>query len=131
MEHLPTAWLWVVEFFAPLIASVLLKKEWDGRIKQLIAMAFSVGCAFLIMWVDGTLPGVLANGNLPYILGAVFGEAELVYKQLWSPYLLTTPVEKVANAELKSVLYVQKATPVITAAPVAGLGAPESKHDCV
>lgn len=118
MEHLPSVWLWVVEIFAPLIASVLLKKEWDGRIKQLIALMFSIACAFLVMWVDGTLAGVIANGNLPYVLGAVFGEAELFYKQLWSPYLLTSPVEKQASAQLKDVLYVQKATPLITATPV-------------
>lgn len=126
--HLPSVWIWIIEIFAPLIASVLLKKEWDGRIKQLIALAFSMACAFLVMWVDGTLAGVLANGNLPYILGAVFGEAEFFYKQLWSPYLLTTPVEKVANAELKDILYVQKATPIIT---TAGAGAADSKHSVV
>jgi hypothetical protein len=59
----------------------------------------------------------MAGGNLPIILGAILGVAELMYKQVWAP-LMTTAVEKKASAQLKDVLYVQKATPLITAAPV-------------
>jgi hypothetical protein len=108
-------WLWVIGLFAPIIASVLLKKEWDGRLKQLIAFSFSIGVAFLVMWIDGSLSEVIAAGNLPVILGAVLGEAEVAYKQIWQPYVLTTAVEKTANAELKTVLYIDKAVPVIEA----------------
>jgi hypothetical protein len=120
MENLPSMWVWVIGLFAPILASVLLKKEWDGRLKQLIAFSFSIGVAFLVMWIDGSLPDVIAGGNLPVILGAVLGEAEVAYKQIWSPYLLTTAIEKTATSELKTVLYVDKAVPVIEAgAPIA------------
>jgi hypothetical protein len=115
MANLPSVWIWVVGFFAPIIASVLLKKGWDGRVKQLIAFALSVGLAFLVMWLDGSLAKVIAAGNLPYILGAILGETELAFKQIWSPYLLTTPVEKQATVDLKQVLYVDKAVPIIDA----------------
>jgi hypothetical protein len=120
MANLPSAWIWVVGFFAPIIASVLLKKNWDGRIKQLIAFALSIGLAFLVMWLDGSLAKVIAAGNLPAILGAILGEAEFAFKQVWEPHLLTTPIEKKATAELKEVLYVDKAVPVILAGtPIA------------
>jgi hypothetical protein len=115
MANLPSAWLWVVGLFAPLIASVLLKKNWDGRIKQLIAFSLAVGLAFLVMWIDGTLSKVIAAGNLPMILGAILGEAEVAFKQVWEPYLLTTPVEKKATTDLKEMLYVEKAVPIIEA----------------
>ena len=130
MEHLPSMWLWVIEMFAPLIATVLLRPQWDGRIKQVIAFVFSMALGVLAMWIEGTLADVFASGNLPVVLSAILGEAEVFYKQVWSP-LITTAVEKRATVELKDVLYVQKATPVITAAATPGLGAPESKHDCV
>ena len=115
MNNLPSMWIWVIGFFAPIIASVLLKKNWDGRIKQLIAFALSIGLAFLVMWLDGSLANVIAAGNLPYILGAILCEAEFVFKQIWSPYLLTTPVEKQATVDVKQVLYVDKAVPIIEA----------------
>jgi hypothetical protein len=113
-------WIWVIGLFAPLIASVLLKKAWDGRIKQLIAFLLSVGLAFLVMWLDGSLSKVIAAGNLPIILGAILGETEAAYKQIWSPFLLTTAVEKQATAELKQVLYVDKAIPTIEAGAKIG-----------
>lgn len=115
MEHLPTVWLWVVELFAPLIASVLLKPNWDGRLKQLIAFSFSIALGFLVMWVDGSLTSVLESGNLPIVLTAILGEAEVAYKQVWSPYVLTSAVEKKATVDLKDMLYVEKAVPVIEA----------------
>jgi hypothetical protein len=115
MSNLPSVWIWVIGFFAPIIASVLLKKAWDGRIKQLIAFALSIGLAFLVMWLDGSLAKVIAAGNLPIILGAILGEAEFAFKQIWSPYLLTTAVEKKATVDLKQVLYVDKAVPLIEA----------------
>lgn len=115
MNNLPSMWIWVIGFFAPIIASVLLKKNWDGRIKQLIAFALSIGLAFLVMWLDGSLAKVIAAGNLPYILGAILGEAEFAFKQIWSPYLLETAVEKQATVDLKQVLYVDKAVPIIDA----------------
>src|SRR5664280_2873110 len=115
MTNLPSMWIWVVGLFAPLIASVLLKKNWDGRIKQLIAFALSIGLAFLVMWLDGSLAKVIAAGNLPVILGAILGEAEAAYKQIWSPFLLTTTVEKQATVDVKQVLYVDKAVPIIEA----------------
>jgi hypothetical protein len=105
----------VVGLFAPLIASVLLKKNWDGRIKQLIAFSLSIGLAFLVMWLDGSLAKVIAAGNLPIILGAVLGEAEVAYKQVWSPFVLTTEVEKQATVDVKQVLYVEKAVPIVEA----------------
>lgn len=115
MNNLPSMWIWVIGFFAPIIASVLLKKAWDGRIKQLIAFVLSIGLAFLVMWLDGSLAKVIAAGNLPYILGAILGEAEFAFKQIWSPFLLETAVEKKATVDLKQVLYVDKAIPIIDA----------------
>jgi len=115
MTNLPSAWIWVVGFFAPIIASVLLKKNWDGRIKQLIAFALSVGLALLVMWLDGSLKTVFSSGNWPVILGAVIGETEFAFKQVWEPHLLTTAVEKQATVDLKQVLYVDKAVPIIDA----------------
>jgi hypothetical protein len=108
-------WIWVVGLFAPLIASVLLKKAWDGRIKQLIAFLLSMALAFLVMYLDGSLAKVIAAGNLPVILGAILGETEAAYKQIWSPFLLTTAVEKKATVDVKQVLYVDKAVPIIEA----------------
>lgn len=119
MDNLPSMWLWVIGLFAPIIASVLLKPQWDGRLKQLIAFSFSIALAFLVMWIDDSLATVIASGNLPVILGAVLGEAEIAYKQIWSPYLLTTPLEKKVAAEVKEVLYIEKKVPVITATKVA------------
>lgn len=115
MNNLPSMWIWVIGFFAPIIASVLLKKNWDGRIKQLIAFALAVGLAILVMWLDGSLKTVVASGNWPIILGAVLGEAEFAFKQVWEPHLLTTAVEKQATVDLKQVLYVDKAIPIIDA----------------
>lgn len=127
MEQLPSGWIWIIGLFTPLLAQVVLKKSWDGRLKQLIAMALSIALALLVMWIDGSL-ATLPRENLALVLASVFGEAELLYTQVWAPYLLTTPLEKEANHELKQVLYVQKAKPVITAASEPGLGGTDSKH---
>jgi hypothetical protein len=115
MTNLPSAWIWVVGLFAPLIASVLLKKNWDGRIKQLIAFLLSMALAFLVMYLDGSLAKVIAAGTLPVILGAILGETEAAYKQIWSPLILTTEVEKQATVDVKQVLYVEKAVPIVEA----------------
>lgn len=111
---LPSGWLWVITLFAPLLSSVIVKKAWDDRIKQAVAMLLSVVLAILIMWVDGSLM-TLPFGNMSIVLGSVFAVSELAYRQIWSPLILTTPVEKKATVELKEVLYVDKAVPVIEA----------------
>jgi hypothetical protein len=114
VETLPSGWVWIIAVLAPLIVSLVIKKTWDGRIKQAIALLFSAGLAVLVMWIDGTL-ATLPLGNMATVLGSVFAVAELMYKQVWAPLILDTPVEKQASVDLKQVLYVQKATPVITA----------------
>lgn len=112
--ELPSGWLWAITFFAPLLSSVIVKKAWDDRIKQAVAMLLSVVLAILIMWVDGSLM-TLPFGNMSIVLGSVFAVSELAYRQIWSPLILTTPVEKKATVELKEVLYVDKAVPIIEA----------------
>jgi hypothetical protein len=114
MDSLPSGWVWIIALIAPLIASIFLKKQWDGRIKQAIAMLLSVVLAILVMWIDGSLL-TLPLQNMAVVLGSVFGVAELMYKQVWAPLLLTTPVEKQATVEMKQVLYVEKAVPIIEA----------------
>lgn len=114
METLPSGWVWIIALIAPLVASVFLKKQWDGRIKQAIAMLLSVVLAILVMWIDGSLL-TLPLQNMAVVLGSVFGVAELMYKQVWGPLLLTTPVEKQATVDVKQVLYVDKAVPIIEA----------------
>jgi len=115
MTNLPSPWLWLVTLFAPIIASVVLKKNWDGRIRQLVAFSLSAALAILVMWVDGSLQGVFASGNWPYIIGSVLAVTEVAFKQVWEPHLLTTPVEQKAKVDLKEMLYVEKAVPIIEA----------------
>lgn len=112
--QLPSGWLWVITLFAPLLASVIVKKAWDDRVKQAVAVLLSVVLALLIMWIDGSLM-TLPFGNMSIVLGSVFAVSELAYRQIWAPLILTTPVEKAATVALKEVLYVDKAVPVIEA----------------
>jgi CBS-domain-containing membrane protein len=118
MSVLPSGWVWIIGLVAPLLASLVLKKSWDGRIKQAIAMGLSVGLAILVMWIDGSLK-TLPLENMAVVLGAVFGSAELMYKQVWQPLILDSPAEKAAYSELKQVLYVAKSVPAITATKTA------------
>jgi len=112
--QLPSGWLWIVTLFAPLIGGAIIKKGWDDRIKQLIAVGLSILLAVLIMWVDGSLVK-LSFETLSVVLGSVFAVSELAYRQFWAPVILTTPVEKQATADVKQVLYVDKAVPIIEA----------------
>jgi hypothetical protein len=113
MENLPSGWVWLIGVIAPLLASLVLKKSWDGRIKQAIAMGLSVSLAVLVMWIDGSLK-TLPLENMAVVIGSVFGVAELMYKQVWQPLILESPAEKAAYSELKQVMYVDKSVPAIT-----------------
>jgi hypothetical protein len=117
MENLPSGWVWIIAILAPLIASLVINKTWDGRVKQGVAVLLSAALAVLVMWIDGDL-ATLPLGSLATVLGSVFGVAELMYKQVWAPLILDTPVEKQASVDLKQVLYVQKAIPLITATTI-------------
>jgi CBS-domain-containing membrane protein len=113
MSVLPSGWVWLIGVIAPLLASLVLKKSWDGRIKQAIAMGLSVSLAVLVMWIDGSLK-TLPLENMAVVIGSVFGVAELMYKQVWQPLILESPAEKAAYSELKQVMYVDKSVPAIT-----------------
>jgi hypothetical protein len=98
VSNLPSGWVWLIGVIAPLLASLVLKKSWDGRIKQAI---------------DGSLK-TLPLENMAVVIGSVFGVAELMYKQVWQPLILESPAEKAAYSELKQVMYVDKSVPAIT-----------------
>lgn len=74
-------WTAILSLLVPLIAVGIMQMGWSKKVNSLIALAVTVGFAFLDSWYFG----MLTSDNLVQVVFEVLTGAIVTYKAIWEP----------------------------------------------